>query len=421
MSRSLVLLLIALLCASSLTMVVRPSYGAVTANSWVTKAPMPTARSLLGVTVCNNSIYAVGGSNLTATVDAKAQWGEAFSGGVVGANEVYDPITDSWAARAPMPTPRENFAIAVWNNRIFCIGGQTNDGTITGVNEVYDQSSDTWETKTSMPTGESMIQAYTVNDEIYVLGQPQSWVYFPINDSWSSISPITNESATFASAVFNNKIYVFGSSTQIFSPENDSWTVGTSPPDPVIEYEQTSQGTYDINGVAVATLGQICVFSNYNIPMAQISNSNQIYFPENDSWTLGEDLPSWRVGFGAAAFNNTVYLVGGLVYSYPLAITGAIQYYDSNPTGTNEQYIPAENDLVGSNPSFSSLNPSPTSSVPELTYCTLPIVVLFALLTVVTIIFTKWRNHENPHFHLQYRSFELSGRCQYPFTTLIVH
>ena len=61
MSKSLVLLLIALLCASSLAMAVRPSYGNVTDNSWVTRASMPTNSHGGQAAVVDGKIYVIGG------------------------------------------------------------------------------------------------------------------------------------------------------------------------------------------------------------------------------------------------------------------------------------------------------------------------------------------------------------------------
>ncbi|MDR0797184.1 MAG: hypothetical protein LBE70_00475 [Nitrososphaerota archaeon] len=70
-------------------------------NSWNTKKPMTQARTGLGVVTVNDKIYAIGG----ATVDSD-----------VGTNECYYPETDTWVTLTPMPTPRRDFAIAVYND-----------------------------------------------------------------------------------------------------------------------------------------------------------------------------------------------------------------------------------------------------------------------------------------------------------------
>lgn len=38
-------------------------------------------------------------------------------------NQEYDPSTNTWAVKTSMPTPRSNFGIAVYQNKIYCIGG----------------------------------------------------------------------------------------------------------------------------------------------------------------------------------------------------------------------------------------------------------------------------------------------------------
>ena len=61
-------------------------------GTWTTKAPMPTARLNLATGAVGGKLYAIGGSIGGNQVD-------------VGTNEAYDPITDTWTAKASMPTP----------------------------------------------------------------------------------------------------------------------------------------------------------------------------------------------------------------------------------------------------------------------------------------------------------------------------
>ena len=67
-----------------------------------------------------------------------------------------------------MPTARCNFGTAVYQNKIYCIGGTASDGDID-VNEVYDPVRDSWETKASMPTPMRSVEANVIGDRIYVV------------------------------------------------------------------------------------------------------------------------------------------------------------------------------------------------------------------------------------------------------------
>lgn len=166
MSRNLAFaLVLAFLIASSI-MAAKPVSGqTATDNSWVERAPMQVARADLGVAVVNGKIYAIGGTNQslqTTSIPNPFPVGE----NPVGVNEQYDPATNNWTFKAPMPDPRVSFAIAVYQGKIYCIGGLGSNK----LTEVYDPTTDTWETKAPILALFWPMQASVVNDKIYVVG-----------------------------------------------------------------------------------------------------------------------------------------------------------------------------------------------------------------------------------------------------------
>src|SRR4051794_20700038 len=71
-------------------------------------ASLNYGRSRLAVTTANGKVYAVGGGYPTP----------------IGASEEYDPVTDHWQLRAPLPMPRYSIAAArAVDGRIYAIGG----------------------------------------------------------------------------------------------------------------------------------------------------------------------------------------------------------------------------------------------------------------------------------------------------------
>ncbi|PVX24978.1 MAG: hypothetical protein CW716_08975, partial [Candidatus Bathyarchaeum sp.] len=148
-----------LVLAVTLLMVVSVFTSVVFANQnlWVEKTQMPTARFSFGVTVVDDKIYAVGGAVNTE------------SGEITGANEVYDPKTDTWDQKTEMPTPRYGCAVVAYENKIYVFGGEAN-GTYLDVNEVYDPLTDSWQNRESMPTARVLFQANVVDDKIYLIG-----------------------------------------------------------------------------------------------------------------------------------------------------------------------------------------------------------------------------------------------------------
>src|SRR4030067_1458919 len=160
MRKTVVLILFLVFLLEVLPLAANEATGAeASENSWVTKAPMHQARSDLGVANLNSKIYAIGGNTENGYVPNSHGNDYKALGWITATNEEYDPETDTWVFKKPMPTPRYKFAIAAYQNKIYCIGGIINwvSGQIsyTGANEVYDPATDKCKTKTFMPTATS--------------------------------------------------------------------------------------------------------------------------------------------------------------------------------------------------------------------------------------------------------------------------
>jgi hypothetical protein len=327
-------MLVLVLLAASCLMVAKPvfSFADVAEDTWESKAPMQQARSVLGVAVVKGKIYAIGGSTASGfapSIPGSAVYGNINIDSFVGTNEEYDSATDTWTFKTPMPTPRTVFATAVSQNKIYCIGGRSKvgdkGGGYTGVNEVYDPATDTWETKTPMPTPRGWLTAGVVNGKIYLLGgEPQpslNQVYDPKTDSWTTKAsipfPIVAGGLGSVSVVVDNKIYVIGSKTQIYDPATDEWSQGTPPP------------SDNCIGAGVTT-GILAPARIYILGLPSSSPSTLVYDPSNDSWSLGAGAPTNRYNFGVAVVNDTLYAIGGHTYDW-------INYA---AVAVNEQYTP---------------------------------------------------------------------------------
>ena len=339
MRKSVALMLILIFLAASCMARAEPASAPVP-GSWAPKAPMHMARAGLGVAAVNGKIYAIGG-------DARSEkW--PYVGSFVGTNEEYNPETDTWTFRASMPTPRCDFAIGAYKNKIYCIGGITGiddkGWRVTGVNEVYDPSTDTWETKAPMPTARWALQANVANGKIYLIGGAVldnssdsgfsfsiiNVVYDPETDSWSIKAPMPTATSASASVSVDNKVYVIGglgseqlgsSLNQIYNPETDTWRLGATPLGG-IGY-----------GAAIATTGVNALKRIYALG----GNEVRVYDPLNDRWTFGADMPTVRLNFRVAVVNDVLYAIGGYTRTYPdiTRVGDFITLY-----ATNEIYVP---------------------------------------------------------------------------------
>jgi parallel beta-helix repeat protein len=300
----------------------------------VVKAPMQVERSRLGVAVVNGKIYAFGGDDVHLSGNCLGAYG--YYGKRLNTTEEYDPVSDTWTFKASMPTPRCSFGVAVYQNKIYCIGGRTSDG-VTGVNEVYDPATDTWETKTPMPTPRMELQANVVDEKIYLIGGNVEYttslnlteVYDPETDTWTTKTSAPYRITSAASAVADNKIYFLatesilnlGAFTQIYNTENDGWSIGADAP--------TYGGSAVTAGVTsgLHATKQILFFGE---------SSTHVYFPSNDSWALGEPMLTSRGWPGVAVLNDTFYVIGGIKAPFDgyIVMTTSV--------ATNEYYTPDE-------------------------------------------------------------------------------
>ncbi len=179
-------------------------------DHWATKTPMPTARFESAAGAIGGKFYVVGGAPC-----------DHLGCPPFATLEAYDPATDTWATKAPMPTARLRAGAAVINGKLYVAGGQTDQTSVNGsaALEVYDPATDTWATKTPMPTGRISIGVGEVNGILYAVG---GWTgsgpgvvntveaYDPATDSWTSLAPIPTARFSTQPQGINGVLYVVG-------------------------------------------------------------------------------------------------------------------------------------------------------------------------------------------------------------------
>ena len=278
----------------------------------------------------NGKIYAIGGIN--------------DKGEPLNVVEEYNPARDEWTSKMPMPTSRSGVAVAVYNNKIYVIGGEVAGGFV-GNTEVYDPVTNTWSTKASMPTPRSDLSASVVGDGIYLIGGKKysstnpyftetgaNEVYFPANDTWSTKTDLPAPVQGCASAVVNGKIYVIGGAknpdssgtlttlvnrNQVYDVQTDMWS--SAAPLPYVS-------SY---GSAVATQGYLAPQAIYYIggySDGQLKDRIEVYTLSNNSWNHVEPMPTARGYLGVVEVDDVIYAVGG--------------FDGSKWLGANEKYQP---------------------------------------------------------------------------------
>lgn len=302
-------------------------------GTWASKSPMPTPRMVCSANTVDGIIYVIGGTD------------DPNVGSLVGVStvEAYDPATDSWTTKTPMPGPRTLFASCVLNDKIYIIGGQRQQFTpYLDIMEEYDPLTDTWTTKTPMPDKRSVLCAAAVGDKIYVIGgfgtepvdkNPLASVlaYDPATDTWEYKAPMSKEKSAMGIAVHNDKIYVFSgaegfgpfvSIVEEYDPATDTWTQKNDSP---FKTWCTTSGVVD--GKIYALGGATTGFNTFT-PSATVN----VYDPATDSWENGPAMPLERFGHASCTANHKIYVFGGTIESGP----------NFNITPTVHEFTPPE-------------------------------------------------------------------------------
>lgn len=196
-------------------------------DAWETKKELLFSRSNHAVVALNGKIYVFGGNENPGKV------------------EVYDPGSDSWQELADMPTPRQhiNYSGIAVNGKIHVIGGIVREGekgfSISDKHEVYNPTTDTWTERAPLPAQRQNAAVVNFQDLIYVISgtdgefvdQPTVFVYDPGADSWKTRAPFPEPKFINGTAVVDDKILVLTGATQedtvckifAYDPASNRW------------------------------------------------------------------------------------------------------------------------------------------------------------------------------------------------------
>ncbi|MFN4149767.1 MAG: Kelch repeat-containing protein, partial [Candidatus Sericytochromatia bacterium] len=122
---------------------------------WESKPPMGTRRTGLASAIVDNKIYVFGGTS------SKDVW--------LNSVEAYDIKEGFWRDVQKSTTGRTLISAQTFKNRIYVFGGENENGVLNLVEE-YNPSTDTWRKRAPMPNERSSSYSFESNGLIFVLG-----------------------------------------------------------------------------------------------------------------------------------------------------------------------------------------------------------------------------------------------------------
>jgi N-acetylneuraminic acid mutarotase len=200
-------------------------------NSWTSIAPMPVARGGPTAQALGGKIYVAGGLDP--------------SGVSLSSVSVYNPSTNTWSSAASMATARDNPGSAVLTDtdgqqKMYVFGGRTRggNGTLNSV-ERYDPTTNTWTARAAMPTGRRTMAVGLLNGRAQLMGGekssttagtfPQNEEYNPLTNSWSTLAPMPTPRHGTAYGTINGVVYVAGGGPQTgssYTTVNEAFSFG---------------------------------------------------------------------------------------------------------------------------------------------------------------------------------------------------
>lgn len=188
---------------------------------WTPVAKLSAPRTGIAAAAVNGKIYAIGGFQPGAPV--------------VGTNEEYDPALNIWTPRAPNPTPRSYARAVTVKDKIYVIGGSAivnNVFTDSPLVDEYDPATNAWTPKAPMPVGLSTHAAAELNGKIHVVSGSVHLEFDPVANSWTPRKPMPTFRDRLGAFSWNGKLFAVGGRTsgggvtgivEEYVPEFDGW------------------------------------------------------------------------------------------------------------------------------------------------------------------------------------------------------
>ncbi len=249
----------------------------------------------------------------------------------------YDPATNRWSKKRPLPLPFHHMAIAVCNEKVYTFGGFVPPPS--GLDAwvpiehawEYDPAADSWKAIAPLPRKRGAAAATVVNGKIFVVGggehpertrgrQPSAWdphcssglvyQYDPATDRYEQKAAMLIPRNHHRLEAVGGRIYAIGgrvgSSTTRFAnmidlveeydPATDSW----DPAKARMRYARSSMTSGVRNGL-------IYIAGGAGAPAVEA------YDPAADQWTQVAQMHVARAGIGGAIIGNRFHIVSGRV------------------------------------------------------------------------------------------------------------
>jgi N-acetylneuraminic acid mutarotase len=228
---------------------------------------------------------------------------------------------DGWSLGTAMPLARSEHAVALFDGRIWVLGGYPPGRLPSSLVQVYDPATGRWTLGPRLPEPLHHMMVAAVDGKLYVIGGERDgastgrpevyldtvWMHDPAVGGWVERAPMPTARSGGGKAVIDGKIYVAGGrppgghAFEVYDPATDSW-------------ERLPDLPTQRNHLAMVALdGKVIVAGGRFGPGAGAQRTEvvEIYDPATRTWTLGAPLPAPRGGITGAVVAGCMFVFGG--------------------------------------------------------------------------------------------------------------
>jgi len=281
------------------------------AHKWKILADIPDPQIGFGSAVAGARLHILGG----------ARGGAA---GATNAHQVYDPATNTWTKKAPIPERLGWPAVAVYKGKIYVFGGdrQGIDAVQSDRAFAYDPGNDRWQELKPLPAPRSYAAAATVGEYIYIFGARtlrrdtldlSTWRYDPRKNTYNRLADMPEGARFITQAPYDGFIYcihgetaneIYADGVLKYDTRKNVWTKLDIPRVNKTKWTLSQHSASIFIGSKVFILGG-------KPPEARRTPMATYFDMATETFGVADPMPTGRCCGGAGIINGTIYLAGG--------------------------------------------------------------------------------------------------------------
>jgi len=226
-------------------------------------------------------------------------------------------------------TSRFNYSCALGStDKIYCMVGRLNPWTHTGANQVYDPVTDSWTDAAEAPTHTDNPILVPHGDDIYFFnsfagqrGNAEYYIYNALTDSWNgapeTLTVADNSFSAIAAASYDGSIYLLGElyedgdggsgdrylNLYAYNPDTTTWSTEYS------SLISASDVRYEAASAAIGS--KLYIFGGADAS-GSYKRSTLVYDITDGTITEKADMPTYRAGAAiTVGADGEIYLFGG--------------------------------------------------------------------------------------------------------------